>query len=135
MITTGAKCLEEVAHPLELVERAAGRDDEHLVEAKLIDPFQSNPRLVRRADQRDRRALRETSGLRRVAEIDEDVGKDGVLAAGLPIETHPGLKVLPAAVQAGGDPAGTFPGRIGDPTRVAPGAEQHRRSTFASRPW
>src|SRR6516164_3967330 len=108
MITTGAKCLEEVAHPLELVERAAGRNDEHLVEAQLIDPFQSNPRVVRRADQRNRRPLGEAAGLRRVAEIDKDVGEDGVPAAGLAIEAHPGLEIVPAAVEAGGDPASTF---------------------------
>ncbi len=80
--------LEEVAHALDLIEHAAGRDDENLVEAQLIDPFQPHARLVGRADQRHRCPLGEASGFGVVGEIDQDIGEDGIGAAGLAIEAH-----------------------------------------------
>src|SRR6266446_9458985 len=125
---------EEVAHPLELVERAARRDDEDLVEAQQLDPLQPHPRFVRRADQRDRSPLGKATRFRLVSEIDQNIGEDGIGAAGFAIQAHPRLEVFPAAVEAGGNPARALPCGIGDPARVAPSPEQHRRAAFATGP-
>src|SRR6266478_634578 len=76
---------EKVAHPLELVERAARRDDEHLVEAQQLDPLQPHPRFAWRTDQRDRRPLGKAARFRLVFEIDQDIGEDGIGAAGFAI--------------------------------------------------
>src|SRR5215472_4879586 len=110
MLTCRVEPLEEIADPLELVERTAGRNDEHLVKAQLIDPFQPYSRFIRRAHQRDRRPFGEAARFGSVAEVDKDVGEDCVLAAGLAIEAHPGLEILPTAVETRGDPASAFLG-------------------------
>ena len=66
--------------------------------------------------------------------IDGDVRQHRVVAAGLAIDAHACLKVIPAAVPARGSPALALLRGVGDPARTAPGTKQDRRPSFATRP-
>ncbi len=55
-------------------------------------------------------------------------------AAGLAIDAHAGLEIVPAAVAARRRPALVFLGGQRDPAMAAPGADQDRWAAFAARP-
>src|SRR3984893_6644635 len=115
-----------MATPFELFECVGGEDERALVEADLLDALQPLTRVVGRTDERHLGALGEASWFGPVAKIDNHIGEDGVAAAGLAIEAHAVFEILPATVEAGSNPALALFRGIGDPSRVAPGAEQHR---------
>ena len=58
-------------------------DEQNLVETQLLDPLQSLAGFVRGADQRDVGHLRQAGGFGSVGEVDGDIGKHGVVAAGV----------------------------------------------------
>ena len=63
------RLLQKIADPFKLVERAGGRDDEHLVEADALEALQPLARLVRQADERYLGALGEAPGFGSGAEL------------------------------------------------------------------
>src|SRR6202040_1290805 len=126
--------LEKIADAFELVERACWGDQQHLVEADSLEALQPLARVVGQTDERDLGALGQTAGFGLGAEVDHDIGEDGIGAAGFAIEAHAVFEILPAAIEARGNPALALLCGIIDPARVAPGAEQHRRPALASGP-
>src|ERR1700720_612561 len=126
--------LEKIADAFELVERACWRDQQHLVEADSLEALQPLARIVRQTDERDLGALGQAAGFGLGAEVDHDIGEDGIGAPGFAIEAHAVFEILPAAVEARGDPALALLCGIIDPPRVAPSAEQYRRPALASGP-
>src|SRR6516162_3647919 len=126
--------VQEIAYAVDLVDRAELRTDQDLLEAQLLYSFDALARLVRRADEIDRRHLCQLSGLGTLGEVDRAIGEDGILAAGFAIDLHAMFKIVPAAEPAGRRPALGFLGGIGDPARAAPSADQDRRPALASRP-
>ncbi len=76
--------LKEIAHPLDLLERAELRADQDLLEAQLLDPFDAPARLLRRADEIDRCQFRQPRGFRTVGEADGAIGEHRIGAAGFP---------------------------------------------------
>jgi hypothetical protein len=91
-------------------------------------------RVVGQTDERHLGALGEAPWFGPIAKIDNHIGEDGVVAAGFAIKAHAVFEVLPAAVEAGSDPALALFRGIGDPSRVAPRAEQHRGAALATGP-
>src|SRR5207245_10686171 len=85
-------------------------------------------------DKRDLRPLGKASWLGPIVQIDNHISEDGVVAAGFAIEAHAVFEILPTAVKAGSNPALALFRGIADPSRVTPGAEQHRPSTLPPRP-
>src|SRR5271168_170682 len=126
--------VDEIANPLDLLDRAELRADQDLLEAQLLDAFDARARLLRRADEIDRRYLRQLGGLGTLGEVDRAIGEDGIGAAGLAIDLHAIFEIVPAAEPTGGGPALGLLGGIGDPSGAAPGADQDRRTALASRP-
>src|ERR1700688_1983563 len=88
---------EEVAHPLDLVDRAELRADQDLLEAHFFDALDAAARLVRRADEIDRCELRQLGRLRTLGEVDRAIGEDRVGPAGFAIDLHAAFEVLQAA--------------------------------------
>src|SRR5580658_7733283 len=80
--------LEEVADPLDFVDRAECRADEDLLETHIRDALDALARLTGRADEVDRGQFRQFGRFRAFLEIDRAVGEDGVGAAGLAIGLH-----------------------------------------------
>src|SRR3984893_13836389 len=126
--------LKKIADTFELIQRAGGGDEQNLVEADALKALQPLARVVRQTDQRDLGALGQAAGFGRGAEVDDDIGEARVGAAGVAIAAHAVFEILPAAVEARGDPALALLCRIIDPPRVAPSAEQYRRPALASGP-
>src|SRR5207302_9614239 len=108
--------------------------DQDLLEAHLFDQLDAAARLFRRADEIDRRQLRQLRGFGALGKVDRAIGEDGIGAAGLAIDLHAVFEIVPAAEPAGRGPALGFPGGVGDPTGAAPGADQDWRPALASRP-
>src|SRR5271157_3302338 len=126
--------VEEVANALDLLDRAELRADQDLLEAQLLDAFGAPARLLRRADEIDRRHLCQLGGFGTLGEVDRAIREDGIGAAGLAIDLHAIFEIVPAAEPAGRGPALGLLGRVGDPTGAAPGADQDRRTALASGP-
>src|SRR6516225_2210300 len=126
--------VEEIAHSLDLLDRPELRADQDFLEAQLRDAFDAPARLIRRADEIDRRYLSQLRGLGTLGEVDRAIGEDGIGAAGLAVDLHAIFEIVPAAEPAGRGPALGLLGGVGDPTGTAPGADQDRRPALASRP-
>src|SRR5437763_2761574 len=134
MLILPIKGLKNVADAFELVEPAGRGDQQNLVEADALEALQPLARVVGQTDERDLGPLGQAAGFDLGAEVDDDIGEDGVGAPRLTIEAHAVFKILPAAVEARGNPALALLCGIGDPARIAPGAEQHRRPALAAGP-
>src|SRR6266581_4511796 len=80
--------LKEIAHALDLLDRAELRADQDLLEAQLLDAFDPPARLLRRTDEIDGCNLRQLRGLGTLGEVDRAIGEDGILTAGLAIDLH-----------------------------------------------
>src|SRR6516225_238326 len=126
--------VEEIAHAIDLLDRTELRADQDLFEAQLLDAFDAAARLLRRADEIDRCHLAQLRGLGTLSEVDRAIGEDGIGAAGLAVDLHAILEIVPATEPAGWGPALGLLGGVGDPTGTAPGADQDRRPALASRP-
>src|SRR6516162_464906 len=126
--------VDEIAHAIDFLDRTELRADQDLFEAQLLDAFDASARLLRRADEIDRCHLRQLRGLGTLGEVDRAIGEDGIGAAGLAIDLHAILEIVPAAEPAGRGPALSLLGGIGNPTGAPPGANQDRRTALASRP-
>src|SRR5271165_4633288 len=126
--------LKKIADAFELVERGSRGDDQNLIEAEPLQAHQPLARLVGQTDERDLGAFGETAGFGPGAQVDDDIGQHGVDASGFAIEAHAVFEIIPAAVEARGDPALALFCRVSDPAWVAPGAQQYRRPALASGP-
>src|ERR1700682_4647272 len=89
--------LKEIAHPLDLLDRAQLRADQDLFEAQLLDAFDPPARLLRRADEIDRRYFRQLRRFGTLDEVDRAIGEDGVGATGLAVDLHAMFEIVPAA--------------------------------------
>src|SRR5229473_1606086 len=126
--------LEEIAHSLDLLDRAELRADQDLLEAQLLDALDAAARLLGRADEIDRCQLRQLCGFGTLGEVDRAIGEDGIGAAGLAIDRHAMIEIVPAAEPAGRGPALGFLGGVRDPTGAAPGADEDWRPALAAWP-
>src|SRR5207253_5003845 len=79
---------KEIAHPLDLLDRAELRADQDLLEPQLLDAFDAAARLLGRADEIDGRHLRQLGRFRTLGEVDRAIGEDGIGPARLAIDLH-----------------------------------------------
>src|SRR5690349_5475751 len=112
-VVRGSAALKEIAHSFDLVDCAELRADQDLLEAQLLDLLDAPARLLRRADEIDRREFRQLRAFGALSEVDRAIGEDGIGTAGLAIDLHAMLQVFPAAVPAGRGPALGFLGGVG----------------------
>src|SRR5947199_9702696 len=78
--------VKEIAHPLDLLDRAELRADQDLLEPHLLDLFDAPARRFRRTDEIDRRQFRQLRAFRALLQVDRAIGEDGIAAAGLAID-------------------------------------------------
>src|SRR5205823_12704983 len=109
------RALEKIADAFELVERGPRGDEQNLVEADPLQTLQPLARVVGQTDERHLGALGQAARFGLGAEVDDDIGEDGIGAAGFAVEAHAVLEILPAAVEARGDPALALLGGVADP--------------------
>src|ERR1700732_2696783 len=89
--------LKGIAHALALRDRANLRADQDLLEAQLLDLFDAPARILRRADEIDRRQLGQLGRFGTLGEVDRAIGEDRIGAAGLAIDLHAVFEIVPAA--------------------------------------
>src|SRR5580704_943668 len=96
--------------------------------------FDAPTRLCRRANEIDTGQTSQRCRFGAFGEVDRAVRENGVGAAGLTVDLHAVFEIFHAAESPRWGPALCFLGRIGDPPRTAPGADQEGWAAFAPRP-